>query len=155
MIDMRYLFLLLLCAACTTSRSTFQKQGGKCSIKLATTLAQVETKNDLSERSTEIKKQFNKLAALAIAADKYAKKHPHEPLYDFPTTASDMLQYEMMPRLMDAPSYSKNYKTPLSTNSLKFELRIDFFKCVAVGGEVGKVSELTHMQWNSRYISIA
>ncbi|MDN3507345.1 MAG: hypothetical protein P0S94_00310 [Simkaniaceae bacterium] len=95
---MRFLFLLLFCAGCAMSApAAFQKKGAKIAFQLAAVLQEVESKYDLIERGPLIQKKLKKLTALAIEAEKYAKKRPNDPFPAiFSTVESDRLQYEMM-----------------------------------------------------------
>lgn len=83
------IFITLLAAACSpSSLDDFKKEGEAVSKSLVVILQKIETREDLTNASPKLKKKFEELVDLMIAARKYQILHPEEESFN-------ILEYEL------------------------------------------------------------
>ena len=76
---MRYiLFIALLCGCNPSSLEDFQHEGEALCKSIALDLQAVRNREELAQAAPKLKKRFNSLVDLMIAARTYSRQHPEE-----------------------------------------------------------------------------
>lgn len=76
---LRFFFLALIFVSCSpNSKEEWRLEGANISRDLIESFKEIHSLDELERKAPRIKKKFNKLVDLVIAAKKYHMKHPDE-----------------------------------------------------------------------------
>ncbi len=122
--------IILLCAACgPQSLEDYRREGRQSVRSQAKELSRIQSRQDLITEGPKIKKKFNEMVDLIIAAREFYESRPSEemvPLTEEDREASDQLQVEIerIGRIQGAESLLAKYREEALDRLHRFELQL-------------------------------